>query len=356
VSVETLPRRSAFPTPDAAAPAGEAATSSRLTSLDALRGLTIVGMVLANDEGGLSHARWNGFTLADLVFPSFLLIMGAAMAYSFAKGVSRGRVVRRAATLFALGFAMNAVPHVDWHEVRVMGVLQRIALAYLIASWVVLHVPRRRQWWLAGALLVGYWGAMTVVPVPGHGAGALTPGGNLAGYLDRLVFGVRHMYLNGPYDPEGLLSTLPAVVSVLIGYRTGEWLRHQPKTPLTSATLLGAGVACVTAGALWNPLFPINKRLWTSSYVLFAAGWGLVLLAVAYQLVEVHGWHALGWPFRVLGLNAIFVYVASEELGMLVGLHRPAALPHGRAFALSMIGAVWVLTYALYRRRIFIRV
>src|SRR6266480_4615268 len=192
-------------------------------------------MIVVNNQGdgthvlpSLGHAHWHGITVADLVFPFFLVIMGVSMAISFAKrGPSLAKVLRRSALLFALGFFLNAFPHFDPAEVHIMGVLQRIALVYLATALLVLYVPRRTQLAVGAALLLGYFGLMTLVPVPGHGAGVLTPDGNLASWIDRTVFGVKHVYGNGPYDPEGLLSTLPAVVTALIGVWTGEWVRRQ---------------------------------------------------------------------------------------------------------------------------------
>src|SRR5205823_2966873 len=178
----------------------------------------------------------------------------------------------------------------------------------------VLYTPRRAQLATGAALLVGYFALMTLVPVPGHGAGVLSPDGNLAGFIDRAVLGAKHVYGNGPYDPEGLLSTLPAIVTALIGFWTGDWIRQQRVTSAVTKRLTYTGLALAAAGVAWSPLFPINKKLWTSSYVLFTGGCALVLLALTYQLVEVHGFRKLGRPFEILGLNAILVYVASEGL------------------------------------------
>src|SRR5947209_687981 len=192
-------------------------------------------MIVVNNQGdgshvlpSLSHAAWHGITGADLVFPFFLVIVGVSMAFAFAKRrPSHGKILRRSALLFALGFFLNAFPHFHASDVHIMGVLQRIALVYLLASLLVLHVPRRGQLVVGAVILGGYWAAMMLVPVPGHGAGVLTPAGNLAGWVDRTVLGVKHVYGNGPYDPEGLLSTVPAIVSALIGYWAGDWIRTQ---------------------------------------------------------------------------------------------------------------------------------
>jgi predicted acyltransferase len=349
----------------------------RLTSLDVLRGLTILGMIVVNNQGdgshvlpSLGHATWNGITAADLVFPFFLVIMGVSMAMSFAKSRPTPlKILRRSALLFGLGFFLNAFPHFDPAEIHIMGVLQRIALVYLVASFVVLYVPRTGQLALGASLLVGYFAAMTLVPVPGHGAGVLTPDGNLAGWIDRAVLGAKHVYGNGPYDPEGLLSTLPAVVTALIGFWAGDWVRHQHVGAHVTRRLTTAGLALAAAGAAWTLLFPINKKLWTSSFVLFTGGCALILLAATYQLVEVRGFRRLGRPFEILGLNAILVYMASEELAYVLdsthfkpwlytNVLAPAVgnVAGSLAFSLTLAAATWLLAGALYRRRVFLKV
>jgi predicted acyltransferase len=349
----------------------------RLTSLDVLRGLTILGMIVVNNQGdgnhvlpSLGHATLNGITVADLVFPFFLVILGVSMAISFAKHrPTLAKVLRRSALLFALGFFLNAFPHFDPAEVHIMGVLQRIALVYLATALVVLYVPRKGQLATAAALLVGYFGLMTLIPVPGHGAGVLTPDGNLAGFLDRALLGAKHVYGNGPYDPEGLLSTLPAVVTALIGVWAGDWVRNQGVTTAVTKRLATAGLALAVAGAAWAPLFPINKKLWTSSYVLFTGGCALILLALTYEAVEVRGFRKLGRPFEVLGLNAILVYMASEELAYVLNethfkpwLYTRVLTPFAGEilgsllFSLTLAAVTWILAGALYRRRVFLKV
>src|SRR5947209_3021093 len=301
-------------------------------------------MIVVNNQGdgshvlpSLGHAHWHGITAADLVFPFFLVIMGVSMAISFAKKrPTLAKVLRRSALLFALGFFLNAFPHFDPTEVHIMGVLQRIALVYLATALLILYAPRTSQLATGVALLVGYFGVMTLVPVPGHGAGVLTPDGNLAGFIDRALLGIKHVYGNGPYDPEGLLSTLPAIVTALIGFWAGDWVRHQR---------VGTHV---------------TKRL---------AVVGLALLALTYEFVEVRGFRKLGRPFEVLGLNAILVYVASEELAYAVDsthfkpwLYTRVLTPFAGEiwgsllFSLTLAAATWVLAGALYRRRVFLKV
>jgi predicted acyltransferase len=315
----------------------------RLTCLDVFRGITIAGMILVNMASvaepnvypPLLHAQWHGWTPTDLVFPFFLFIVGAAISFSFSKYTDNkaegktshlpyGRIFRRAAILFALGLFLNGfwnqgIWTFDFSSLRLMGVLQRISLTYLIASLAVLHLPRRSQWILTGVLLIGYWLTMMYIPVPGYGAGVLTREGNFGAYVDRLIIPKTHLYKGDGFnlmgDPEGIFSTIPAVASVLFGYFTGEWIRTQKKTNSeTSMDLVLFGLSCLIIGGIWDLAFPINKKLWTSSYVIFTTGWALLLLAACYELIEVRRMRRWSKPFEVLGLNAIFIFVASVLL------------------------------------------
>ncbi|MCA1992083.1 MAG: heparan-alpha-glucosaminide N-acetyltransferase domain-containing protein [Coleofasciculus sp. S288] len=376
----------------------------RLTSLDVFRGIAITSMILVNNPGSWSyvyapllHAEWHGFTPTDWVFPSFLFIVGVAIAFSLPKytkddkptAQAYWRITRRSAILFALGLLLNGSSIVlDWllngaslsdlANIRIMGVLQRIALTYLLAALAVLNFPRRFLWVLMAVILLGYWGAMSLVPVPGYGAGNLTPGGNLAAYCDRLILGTNHLYKQGQFDPEGLFSTLPAVATVLAGYFTGDWLRHQPIKSRTSLGLALFGIGCLGLGWAWGLMFPINKQLWTSSYVIFSTGWDLLLLAVCYQLIEVRGIRKWGFPFQVMGLNAIFVFVASGFLIRILSrihvgtgdnapsvytwiyknLFAPwAGVMNGSLiFALVNVLFWWVILYGMYRKHWFLKI
>lgn len=296
----------------------------RVVALDLFRGLMVAGMVVVNFQGngshvlpGLAHAPWNGFTLADIVFPGFLAAMGAAMALD-TRTRPWARVVRRTVVLFALGFTINAVPNFDLAEVHTMGVLQRIALCYLLASVVLRVLPsaRGRVVFCAAALLA-YW-AVLAAGWPVHLGGAATPhDGGLVGVVDRVVLGARHVYANGPVDPEGLLSTLPAVVSVLIGALVAPWLARVP-TRATARLLVTRGLALAAAGGAWALLLPVNKRLWTSSYVAVAGGTALVLLGLCVGAVAKR-------PFRgtsrlrprmvlsTIGANALVIFLVAEE-------------------------------------------
>lgn len=345
-------------------------------------------MVLVNNPGDwdhvyppLLHSEWNGCTPTDLVFPFFLFIVGAAMAFSFARYEGRRAdagtyltILRRTAILFGLGLLLNGFPFYNLATLRILGVLQRIALAYLLASLVVLNCSRHRQWLVTAGLLVGYWLVIRFVPVPGGIAGDLSPAGNLGAYLDRLLLGTSHLYLKGRFDPEGLLGTLPATATVFIGYLSGHWLRGQPRRTRTSLILAGAGGVLILAGWGWGQFFPINKSLWTSSYVLLTSGWALGLVAACFELVEVRGGRRWGWPFEVLGLNAIFLFVGSGLVGRVLKYTHISDLTAGRwlyehlfapwttpvnaslAYALATVALWWLVLWVLYRRQWFLKV
>lgn len=369
----------------------------RLTSLDVFRGITIAGMILVNMASlagdnaypPLLHADWHGCTPTDLIFPFFLFIVGVAMTFSFSKYTGDRkppasvywRIVRRAAILFGLGLLLNGFWQYDLSTIRFMGVLQRISLTYLLASVAVLNLPRKGQWILFGVLLIGYWLMMMYVPVPGYGAGVLTRDGNFGAYVDRLIIPSAHLYKGDGFknlgDPEGLFSTIPAVVSVLAGYFAGQWLRDNPVKSRTSIGLVLFGIGCLIIGWLWGWEFPLNKKLWTSSYVVFTTGWALLLLAACYELIEVRR-QRWGKPFEVMGLNAIAIFVASVLLIKIVvktkvgsGENAPSTYDwiYNNLFAswagtfngslLLAIATVllWLaIAYAMYRQRWFVKV
>ena len=373
----------------------------RLVSLDLFRGLTIAGMILVNDPGSwaaiywpLQHAAWNGWTPTDLIFPFFLFIMGVSMAFSFAargeRGSTRGQlaahVLRRSAVIFAIGLFLNGFPYFHLARIRIPGVLQRIAVCYLAAGLIVLaaRFPSGRRARVAVAavivvLLVGYWAAMTFVPVPGYGAGRLDPEGNLGAYLDRKVMGNHLWSQSKTWDPEGILSTFPAIATTLLGALAGEWLRSKRTPRQKCAGLWIAGAAGLLAGRLLHPLFPINKNLWTSTYVVFTAGFALVLLALIYWLVDLRGYRRGGTPLLVYGTNAITVFTLSTLLakcsivfhvrtadGRAVTWHAwfynrffvPFASPMNASllFAVFYVLLWLALMWPLYRRRIFIKI
>jgi predicted acyltransferase len=303
-----------------------AVSPNRLLSLDTFRGLTVAGMVLVNNPGTwssiywpLEHAEWNGWTPTDLIFPFFLFIVGVSIALAFARRTGAGgpkrdlylKVIKRTAIIFALGLFLNGFPFFHLADIRIPGVLQRIAVCYLFASLIFLSTKIRTQAIIAVALLILYWVVMTNIAAPGFEAGDLSKEGSLASYVDRLVLGP-HIWKQGKvYDPEGILSTIPAIATTLFGVLTGHWLRSE-RTPMEKvAGLFVAGAVGVMVGWAWNPFFPINKSLWTSSYVVFTAGLALQLLALCYWLIDIKKYRAWAWPFVVFGVNAMALFVGS---------------------------------------------
>jgi predicted acyltransferase len=381
--------------PQAGATDDLATSPARLASLDVFRGMTIAGMLLVNNPGTwsavyppLRHAEWHGWTPTDLIFPFFLFIVGVAMTFSFAtlreRGIDNGALLRKAAKrsliLFVLGLLLHGFPnYFELSTLRIPGVLQRIALAYLGATLIVLYLKPHWQVVAAAGLLLGYWALQTLVPVPGVGAGVLEPGQDLGAYIDRLVFTEAHLWSQArTWDPEGLLSTLPAVGTVLCGVFAGYWLRA-PRPATTKAGLLVlAGAVGLSAGVLWGVWFPINKPLWTSSYVLFTAGFAAIVLAACYWTVDVKRWRWWAMPFTIYGMNAIAAFFLSGLFARLLTLIRVpsgegavtlkgwifnnlylnwaspinASLAYAISFVLLWLGIMWLF----YRRGIFIRV
>jgi predicted acyltransferase len=297
-------------------------TSSRLVSLDAFRGLTIAAMVLVNNPGTwtavyapLRHAAWHGLTPTDVIFPFFLFIVGVAIPPSLAgrpRLTALARVLRRAAVIFALGLVLNGFPGFDWSTVRIPGVLQRIAVCYLIAAVLFLTTSWRVQAAAATALLLAYWAAMTLIPVPGFGAGDLGPEGNLAAWVDRRVLGAHIWRAARVYDPEGILSSVPAVATALFGVLAGQWVQS-PRTPRTKVTgLVLVGALGVALGAEWGTWFPLNKALWTSSYAVLTTGLALLVFAACYWAIEICGWRRWATPFVVFGVNALPLFFFSS--------------------------------------------
>lgn len=297
----------------------------RLASLDAFRGMTIAAMILVNNPGAwsdvyapLRHAAWNGWTPADLIFPFFLFIMGVALTLSVGQrrvdGVARrrlyGEVVRRTLLIFALGIFLNGFPLFDWSALRLPGVLQRIAVCYGVAALSVLTMGIRGQALAAALLVIGYWVVTAFVPVPGQRAGGFDPDANLAAYIDDALM---HGHLmHDTWDPEGLLSTLPAIATTLLGVLTGHWLRsaRAPAARVAGIGLVGFGAtAC---GLLMDRWCPINKSLWTASYVVFTAGMALLVLAVCCWTIDVRGYRRWATPFIAYGRNPIVAYVLSS--------------------------------------------
>ncbi|HWC18479.1 MAG TPA: heparan-alpha-glucosaminide N-acetyltransferase domain-containing protein [Terriglobales bacterium] len=364
------------------------AQGTRLTSLDVFRGMTIAAMILVNNSGDgvhtywpLEHAKWNGWTPTDLIFPFFLFIVGVSMVFSFASRAARGQTrkqlllhaLKRSAIIFALGLFLYAYPRFDVHTARIPGVLQRIAVVYLISSALVLYTGRITRGVIAAALLLGYWLMVTRIPVPGIGAGVLTMDGNLVGYIDRSLI-YNHLWIAHRFDPEGLLSTLPSIATCLLGVFTGEWMRSTKTSLQKLAGLFGGAAAGIIAGEIWNLWFPINKMLWTSSFVLFTAGFAMFVLGLCYWAVDVRGWKRWSVPFLIFGVNPLGIYFLASFAETALYRHHI----HGEsiknvlydniftrisdpyiaslAWSISFVLVFFLVAWLMYRKQIFIRV
>jgi predicted acyltransferase len=332
-------------------------------------------MVVVNNPGDwnhvyppLLHAEWHGWTPTDLIFPFFVFIVGASVTFS-QRSLSWGSILRRGALILAIGLLLNGYPRFDLETWRIPGVLQRLAVCYVAAAALFKTTrgqPRQNAVLAiaAFATIVVYHLVMMFVAPPGGGRGDLTPEGNLAAHLDRMLFGA-HLWQRR-WDPEGLLSTLPAIGTALFGASAGLWLKSPAAAPRKIAGLVIAGVAGIAAAHLWNLWFPINKSLWSSSFVLLTGGAACVLLAACYWLTDVRGVRLT--PLVILGTNALALYVASSLLASTLEMHggqhlyqswfAPLGAPRDTSllFALAHLAVLFALLTWMYRRRIFLRV
>ena len=379
------------------APRASRTPTNRLVSVDVLRGITIAFMILVNNGfsnyafPALEHAEWNGWTPTDLVFPTFLFLVGVTIVFSFESRLSRGasksflllHTFRRACILFALGLVVNGFPYFPLGTLRIYGVLQRIAICFLIAS--IFYLLDRRP---ASKIVVivlalfGYWVLLRWVPVPGFGMPGrdiplFDPTRNLGAYIDRHIFPGR-LY-RGVRDPEGLLSDIPAVATTLLGMLTAMWLRTKRSPSVKAWGMLAAGILLIILGEIWGVWFPINKNLWSSSYVLFAAGIALAALTMCYWAVDIRNWKT-GWTYiwLVFGMNAITVYVFSELLAATlyaIKVHSGtntvslsaylfyrcfSGIPSNHlaslAYSITIVAICFIPAAILYRRKIFLKV
>jgi len=361
--------------------------TGRLMSLDVFRGMTIAFMIIVNTPGTwshvfapLRHAKWHGCTPTDLVFPSFLFIAGVAVYYSLKKynfefsGPSLFRILRRVALIFAAGLFLNIFPHFDrdYSTLRILGVLQRIALAYGLGAIIVLLVKRNYIWIVTAIILLGYWALMYFL----GGSDPYSLEGNLATRVDAAILGANHLYkgFGVPFDPEGLVSTIPAVGTVLLGFMAGNLIGSFGTSWKTVGYLAAIGAALVAAGLVWGQFFPINKPIWTSSYVLYAGGIGMILLSLLFMIIDI--WGLQGWTgfFNTFGTNPMFTYLLAgiwtkTMLAVKIGevtlynwifthLCSPLFAEQKIAslmFALIQVCIIWAFGYILYRRKIILR-
>lgn len=334
-----------------AEPLAEASQSGRLISLDVFRGLTVAAMILVNNPGSwahiyppLEHSEWNGCTPTDLIFPFFVYIVGVSLVYALDGVKQRGgptgavllRVTRRAAVLFGLGLLLSLYPKFNFADVRIMGVLQRLGLVFLGCSIIFLKTSWRTQLGLLAAILIGYAVLMQLVPVPGFGPANLEPTTNLGAWLDRLLFGEAHLWKTSrTWDPEGLLGTLPALGTGLLGVLTAQWLRRPGPAPAAKVAWLFVAAGAVSIlGLIWAPWFPINKALWSSSYVLYTGGLAMTGLAALYWICDVQAYRAGTGPALAYGANAILVYCLSALLSRTFGLFKLMG-PAGKTLGLK---------------------
>jgi predicted acyltransferase len=377
----------------------------RLISLDVFRGATIIAMILVNNPGTwsaiyppLRHATWHGWTVTDLIFPFFLFIVGVAVVLAFEKRLAQGaerldllkKTGKRAGILFGLGLVMAAYPvftvapefglRPELSTLRIMGVLQRIAICYFLATLIFLYArPKWHFIWMA-IFLFGYWAAMMLVPVPGLGAGNIDSAtDNLAAYIDRVILG-NHLWVGAgrQWDPEGLLSTIPAIVSTLIGVWAGRIILSD-RQPLDRAVQLFAwGAVLLSAGYVWDWFFPINKPIWTSSYAVFTGGQAMIALALCYWVIDIRGKKSWTQPFLVYGMNAITVFflsgIVARSLNIIqipttdgsISLQRvifetfflswASEINASLAYAITWIVLWYLILWWMYSKKLFIKV
>jgi predicted acyltransferase len=391
----------------------------RLLSLDVFRGITVAGMLLVNDPGTwsaifppLEHAEWNGWTPTDLIFPFFLFIVGITTHLSLSARRARGdddralvkQILRRGIIIYLLGFAMAMFPFYQWgviqslpnatawdrivyriEHVRILGVLPRIAIVYVCAALLTLKTSLKQQVIIIASLLFGYWFAMTLIPVPGeHEIGALllhTHDRNLAAYLDRLILGTNHTWTGSvTFDPEGPFSTLPAIATSMVGVLAGTWIARKDKSLLDRISgLFAGGSLAMAVGLMWNWSFPINKNLWTSSYVMFTAGMAAVTLATIMWIVDNYTVKWWTKPFVVYGVNPIVAFVGSGVMARLIytlwhvtyqgksvalqdAIYQSVFLPWlpprvaSLGFAIAYVLLWYGILLILYRRKIILKV
>jgi predicted acyltransferase len=367
----------------------EKTVSARLMSVDALRGFAMFWLIggygllqalvawinwpplTAAAQREMHHPVWSGFHWWDVIMPTFIFISGVTIPLALTRRRARGerkvvlygRLLRRLLLLQCLNLAYyGALQHLDWQQMRFGGVLAHIGWSYFFAGLIAMHTtPRQQGLWVAGILL-GYWAAMTLIPVPGMGRGLMTPDGNLAGYIDRaLMPGVLYGEL---YEREGLFATIPTVATVLLGTLAGHWLLSARSGRTKVIGLLSAGVLCRLLGQLWSLSMPINTKMWTPPLVLAAGGWSLIFLALFYLVIDVWQFRRWAFFFVVIGMNSIFIYFLPVIVDLKQVTHRiyhgfialfPAPAQPLLTALCGMIGVQWLLLCFLYRKRIFLR-
>ena len=369
------------------------ATSERLYSLDVFRGITVAAMILVNNPGSwdsvyppLLHAKWNGCTPTDLIFPFFLFIVGVSIHFAYQTKLAEGlnqkmflKILKRTIIIFSLGIFLSLFPKFNFSVVRIPGVLQRISLVFFFCSLIYFKANWLAQIRVAIILLVGYFMVMTFVPVPNFGPANLEPETNLGAWLDRFLLNGHLWAQSKTWDPEGLLSTVPAIATGVLGMLTGKLFSTVEEPEQKTSWLFFLGALLILFGLAWGMVFPINKSLWTSSYVLYTAGIAMQFLAASYWLIDVQGFKKWSTPFLYYGMNAIFVFVASGLLAKILirtkitleddkeislwsylyqNLYASWLSPHNASllFALTLLGIFLIILWWMYKKKIFVKV
>lgn len=359
---------------------------TRLTSLDAMRGFTIAAMILVNYPGSwkfiyqpLEHAEWNGLTPTDLIFPFFLFIVGVSITLSFTKMLEKGipekelykKIIFRALKIFAVGIFLSLLPKFDIGTIRITGVLQRISIVFFACSIIFLNTSVKVQIWLGTITLIVYWLVMTLIPTPGVGEVMLERGVNLAAWVDSVLLPGRMW--QGTWDPEGILSTFPSIVTGITGLLAGHLLLSKRTPHEKTILLLVFGFAAVTAGYIWGLTFPVNKNLWSSSYVLVSSGLASLLLGTLYYAVDILNYQSGTKPGIIFGANAIAIYFLSDIISILfysipfgsvsLNQHFMTALTEigiapklvSMVYAIIFVFINFCIAYLLYIKKIFIK-
>lgn len=365
--------------------------SKRLAALDVFRGLTIALMIVVNNPGSwdsvyppLLHSVWNGCTPTDLVFPFFMFIIGAAMWYSYKKsdhkltGTIVLKILRRTVIIYLIGISLNAyaVHSLDLTTIRIMGVLPRIAIGYCLASFIVLTFSMNRIRIISVLILLGYWAILIIF----GGTAPLTLEGNFARTFDIAVLGINHIpqFHGVKFDQTGLLSTLPSIVSILLGYLAGRLIDTTADRLNAVKKLILLGITGIAIALAWSLIFPINKLLWTSSFVLYTSGFASLFLGILVWIIDIRGYSRWAKPFLIFGINPLSLYVFSEVLAITLGLQlvhyaggenssvgdwifttwfSPLASPVNASllYAILFTFVCWLLGWALYSKKIVIK-
>lgn len=365
------------------------ALKKRLLSLDVFRGLTIATMILVNDPGDwghiyapLEHSKWNGCTPTDLVFPFFLFMVGISIVYATESrkevGADHRKLIlhafQRMVILLFINYAMQFVFHPSFSHLRFPGVLPRIAVVYFISTVIFIKTSQKTRDWLFVIALFGYYVIMNFIPVPGVGYANLEPETNMGAWLDRLVFTPNHLWSQShTWDPEGLLGTIPAIATCLFGIRLGAWIKRKDREDSVKVSwMFTYGTLAIITALFWNLFFPINKALWTSSFVLYTGGLATVGLAFTYWLIDVQGHKKFTAPIVAFGANAITAYILADFIPHYLSMIRGDAKgnPFYHAFFLSFLSpvnaslasaifivlSIWIVMWVLYKRKIFIKI